>query len=119
MKKKPAKRLNKAQILVPRGDAASPITGAQLQALLDGAQRSQRGTAKELDISERQMRRYVAGEALIPKVVELALLYLCGAAHRSVKSTGVSRPAKHVSRHRKTKSCFGLPTIPSMGCGDL
>jgi len=61
-------------------ETPSPMSGAQLQALLDRAGRSQRGTAKQLDISERQMRRYVAGEALIPKVVEFALLYLCGAA---------------------------------------
>ena len=49
------------------------MTAAQLQRALDRAGLSQRGTAKELGISERQMRRYCSGEAKIPKLVEVAL----------------------------------------------
>jgi hypothetical protein len=44
---------------------------------------SQRGTAKELGISERQMRRYCAGDAKVPRLVELALLYLESQANRA------------------------------------
>ena len=54
------------------------MTGKQLQKALDRAGMSQRGAAKELGISERQMRRYCSGDAKVPKVVELALLHLCG-----------------------------------------
>ena len=49
------------------------MTGGQLQRLLDNAGKSQRGMAKELGISERNMRRYVSGELPIPRVVELAV----------------------------------------------
>jgi len=49
------------------------MTAAQLQKILDRAGLSQRGTAKTLGISERQMRRYCSGEAAIPKLVEVAI----------------------------------------------
>lgn len=52
------------------------MTALQLQRMLDSAGLSQRGAAKEIGISERQMRRYVAGEAPVPKVVEYALRWL-------------------------------------------
>lgn len=52
------------------------MTAGQLQRLLDRAGISQRGAAKELKISERQMRRYCAGDAKVPRVVELAIEYL-------------------------------------------
>jgi len=52
------------------------MTAKQLQKLLDSCGFSQRGAAKSMGISERQMRRYCAGDAEIPKVVELALLHL-------------------------------------------
>lgn len=51
------------------------MTGNQLQKLLDGAGLSQRGAAKLIGISERQMRRYVAGDAKVPLVVEYAVLW--------------------------------------------
>lgn len=51
------------------------MTALQLQRLLDRAGISQRGAAKALDINERTMRRYVAGEP-IPRVVEFAAKYL-------------------------------------------
>jgi plasmid maintenance system antidote protein VapI len=50
-----------------------PLTGAQLQKLLDRAGMSQRGAARAMGIDERTMRRYVAGDAEIPRVVELAM----------------------------------------------
>jgi predicted DNA-binding protein (UPF0251 family) len=52
------------------------LTALQLQRLLDRAGMTQRGAAKELDISERQMRRYYAGVAKVPRTVELACKYL-------------------------------------------
>ena len=52
------------------------MTGGQLQKLLDRAGLSQRGAAKAIGISDRQIRRYVAGEAAVPKVVEYALRWL-------------------------------------------
>ncbi len=52
------------------------MTALQLQRLLDRAGLSQRGAAKALEINERTMRKYVAGESKVPKTVELALLYL-------------------------------------------
>lgn len=51
------------------------MTPGQLQKVLDRAGMSQRGAAKEIGISERQMRRYCSGEAKVPRVVELAILY--------------------------------------------
>lgn len=57
------------------------MTGKQLQKALDRAGMSQRGAAKELGISERQMRRYCSGDATVPRVVELALLYLSERKH--------------------------------------
>lgn len=52
------------------------MTAGQLQKLLDRAGISQRGAAKALDINERTMRKYVAGDAEIPRTVELAAKYL-------------------------------------------
>jgi len=52
------------------------MTGNQLQRLLDRAKLSQRGAAKALGINERTMRKYVAGDQAIPKVVELAIVCL-------------------------------------------
>jgi plasmid maintenance system antidote protein VapI len=52
------------------------MTGGQLQKLLDRAGLSQRGAAKALGLNERTMRKYVAGDAEIPKVVELAIVCL-------------------------------------------
>lgn len=52
------------------------MTGGQLQKLLDRAGLSQRGAARAIGISERHMRRYVAGEADVPLVVEFALRWV-------------------------------------------
>jgi plasmid maintenance system antidote protein VapI len=49
------------------------MTGGQLQKLLDRAGLSQRGAAKALGINERTMRKYVAGDAEIPRTVEYAI----------------------------------------------
>lgn len=52
------------------------MTGSQLQKLLDSAGLSQRGAAKLIGISERQMRRYVAGDAKVPRFIEYAVRWL-------------------------------------------
>lgn len=52
------------------------VTAAQLKRALAKAGLSQRGTAKELGINERTMRRYISGEQPIPRVVEYAVLWL-------------------------------------------
>jgi hypothetical protein len=52
------------------------MTPKQLQKLLDSAELSQRGAARELDINERTMRKYVAGDSPIPRVIELAVRHL-------------------------------------------
>lgn len=57
------------------------MTAAQLKRLLDRAGLSQRYAAKILGINERTMRKYVAGDAEIPKVVELAIR--CVAEHKT------------------------------------
>jgi len=52
------------------------MTGKQLQALLDRAALSQRGTAKLIGIGERTMRGYVSGEHPIPRTVEYAVRWV-------------------------------------------
>lgn len=52
------------------------MTALQLRRLLERAEMSQRAAAKELGINERTMRLYVAGDAAIPRTVELACKYL-------------------------------------------
>jgi hypothetical protein len=69
------------------------MTGAQLQRLLDKMGESQVGMAKRLGISDRNMRRYVAGELPVPRVVEIAVR--CMAEHMSP----VDRSLAHV-KHR-------------------
>lgn len=58
----------------------------QLQKFLDEAEMSQRGAAKALGIDERTMRRYIAGEQPVPRVVEFALRWV--AAQKRVKEAG-------------------------------
>lgn len=57
------------------------VTAAQLRKILERSGRTIRGAAKELEIHERTMHRYVSGEAPIPKVVELVVR--CWADHQT------------------------------------
>lgn len=52
------------------------MTGKQLWRALQNAGLSQRGAAKLLEINERTMRRYVAGDQPVPRVVEYAVYWL-------------------------------------------
>lgn len=53
------------------------MTPKQLSKLLSDAGLSQRGAALLIGINERTMRRYVAGDLVIPRTVELALKWVC------------------------------------------
>lgn len=55
---------------VPQADAA------ELRKLIEQGGYSQRSAAKELQISERMMRYYCAGEQAVPRVVMLAMKHL-------------------------------------------
>ena len=52
------------------------VTALQLQRLLDRAGMTQTRAAEEIGISDRQMRRYCAGDARITKTVAMAVLHL-------------------------------------------
>ena len=52
------------------------MNAKQLKQFLKGAELSQRGAALSIGISERTMRRYIAGELPVPRVVEFALYWL-------------------------------------------
>ncbi len=62
------------------------MTPAQLKRLLRDSGLSQRGAAKAIDINERHMRRYIAGEAEIPRTVEYALRWVI--SHGSTGPSG-------------------------------
>ena len=66
------------------------MTPKQLQKFLDDAGLSQRGAARELNIGERTMRRYIAGDLPVPRVVEFALRWLA-----SQRTSDSAAPAKH------------------------
>lgn len=51
------------------------MTARQLQRLLDGMGVSQSAMARDIGISDRQMRRYCAGTAKIPLTVECAIMW--------------------------------------------
>ena len=53
-----------------------PMEPKQLRAVLAAAGLSQRGAARMLDIDERTMRRYAAGEWPIPRTVQFSVNYL-------------------------------------------
>ena len=48
----------------------------QLRRLIRSARLSVRGAAEALDMTERQLYRYLAGDAAVPRVVELALKWV-------------------------------------------
>jgi hypothetical protein len=50
------------------------MTAVQFEKALKSSGRSGRGAAREMGINERTLRRYLSGEAAIPKLVELVVL---------------------------------------------
>jgi len=55
------------------------VKSNQLRKLIKSAGLTVRGTANELGMTQRQMFRYLAGDAEIPRVVELALRWVARA----------------------------------------
>ncbi len=53
-----------------------PMKPDQLRKLIKAAGLTVRGTAAELGMTQRQMFRYLAGDAEIPRVVDLALKWI-------------------------------------------
>jgi hypothetical protein len=53
-----------------------PVKADQLRRLIKSAGLSVRGAAQALDMTERQLYRYLAGDAEVPRVVELALKWV-------------------------------------------
>lgn len=62
-----------------------PMTPKQLQRFLDEHGLSQRGAAREIGIGERTMRRYIAGEAKLPRAVEFALRWIAAQRTKEAK----------------------------------
>lgn len=56
------------------------MTALQLKRALKDAGLSQRGAARLLEINERTMRRYIAGDQPIPRAIEYALNWLLSQA---------------------------------------
>jgi hypothetical protein len=52
------------------------MTPTELQRLLTNNKLSQVDVAKELDMSDRNIRRYISGELTVPKTVEYALRWI-------------------------------------------
>ena len=65
------------------------MNATELRELLSEAGVTQRAAARELQINERTMRRYAAGEP-IPRVVELALQQVFGEPNEPKKSRRTS-----------------------------
>jgi predicted transcriptional regulator len=59
------------------------VTPNQLTKALERSGRTVRGAAQEMGIHERTLHRYLAGEAEIPKLVELVARCWLDHAHRS------------------------------------
>jgi DNA transposition AAA+ family ATPase len=62
------------------------MNAKELRKLLETNELSQSAAARELGMDPRSMRRYIAGDAPIPKVVELALRFLITDRKTKVKS---------------------------------
>jgi Winged helix-turn-helix DNA-binding len=61
------------------------MTAKQFRKILEDGLISQRQAAEELGISERNVRRYLAADLPIPRVVELAINYLWGDKWRALQ----------------------------------
>lgn len=61
------------------------MTGPDIRDLLAAAGLGQRGAARALGIDERTIRRYVAGDLPVPRIVEVALCGMVGGWNRRLK----------------------------------
>jgi plasmid maintenance system antidote protein VapI len=64
------------------------MTGKQLQRMIDKTGRSQSGLAREIGITDRQMRRYIAGDRPVPTFIALAVTHVCQCQHGTEKAAG-------------------------------
>lgn len=62
-------------------DPPNDEQAAKLRQLIADGGYTQRGAARELEISERMMRYYCAGEQSVPRVVMLAMEHLVNCPH--------------------------------------
>jgi DNA-binding transcriptional regulator YiaG len=73
------------ELLTKHAESSPGKTGKVLRDLLEDHNVSQSGAARDLGISDRTMRRYIAGDLPLPRVVALALMQL-------IRMTGGKRP---------------------------
>jgi len=79
------------KVLPPKDvDYSTPSEADQVRELIERAGLSQRAAARELDINERTMRGYCAGEK-VPRVIMLALERLVEMQRRVGAQTDVKR----------------------------
>ena len=52
------------------------MTAKQLKKLLQQSSLTQTAAARELGITDRQVRRYIAGDVKIPRAVEIAITFI-------------------------------------------
>ena len=60
------------------------VTGKQLKAAIDKAGISQVAAAEAIGVADRSMRRWIAAKN-VPRVVELAVLYVCEHVEKASK----------------------------------
>lgn len=73
------------------------MTPNQLQKLLDSAGLTQMGAAKELGVSPRHMRRYIAGEYDVPRMLIYALRWMILLKNDPKVAFGESKTSKRVA----------------------
>lgn len=69
------------------------MDSTQLRENLAKLRLSQASAARDLDISERQLRRYISGEWPIPRVVDFAVMHLLSRLPAPPIASPVTRPA--------------------------
>jgi hypothetical protein len=62
------------------------MTATELRETLTRAQLTQRGAARVLNINDRTMRRYCAGDQAIPPTIEYSVLYLAFVANAAERA---------------------------------
>lgn len=70
------------------------MTSIELKEHLKRWNISQRGAAKMLGINERTMRKYCAGDLVIPQVVQFALLWVANESRGHRNAQGIQNSRK-------------------------
>lgn len=74
----------------------------ELKAFLSSHGLTQNGAARTLGINERTMRRYVAGDLVVPKMLVLALRGIVDENRRRGDCEGIQDASKGAARFRKS-----------------